>query len=183
MAGYRGTRALHRAPMGKARGLCPGPLTGCYVQDLWGGRIGWGWPSQNARSPSCLPHWTDGNWSPGRGLGVPRGAEPSLGISDLSFLQSSSSQNMVLGPAASTSLGSLSQMQTPRPGHSKTWPPQASWVRSSGRGSTLDPKKPSCADLGIIGLTCAHMTWDPITWDLPQHREINEMLQISLESR
>ena len=47
---------------------------------------------------------------------------------------------------------------------------------------TLDPEKPSCADLGNIGLTCAHMTWDPITWVLPQYRKINEMLQISLES-
>ena len=27
------------------------------------------------------------------------------------------------------------------------------------------------------------MTWDPITWVLPQYRKINEMLQISLESR
>ena len=105
--GYRRTRALHRAPVGKARGPCPGPLTGCYVQDLWGGHMGWGWPSQNARTPSCLPHCADGNWSAGRGLGVPHGAEPTLSIWDLSFLQSSSSQNVVLGPAASTSLESL----------------------------------------------------------------------------
>lgn len=106
-----------QGPSGQTRGLCPGPLTGCYVQHLWGGHMGWGWPSRMPGRHHACPTVQMGTGVQARGLVFHMEQSPgeAFGIchsskAAVSKMWSSDQQHQHHREACH-------RVQTPRPGH------------------------------------------------------------------